>query len=166
MRLTILLGTSTSIGALAIALLPAPAHGGPDCNSCKPSSATWDWKANGYQLGSDAETAKKAALEAGTQSACDKAAPFLAKNPVKCKAGCDGGDVTQTCKPREEPKCTHGTYDSDKGMWTFICRKTRQGHKDAPACDEARATAMPGWGMCDVKVRSLKERDCAAPGCG
>ena len=150
---------------LGVALLPRPAHSGPDCDSCQPSRATWDWKANGYQLGKDAAAAKAAALADGTKAACDKSAPFLANNPVKCKAGCEPGEVTDRCEPREEPKCTHGTHDSDKGMWMFICRKTRQGKKDTPACDEARAAAMPGWGMCDVKVRAVKERACTAPGC-
>jgi hypothetical protein len=150
---------------LAATLVPRPAQSGPDCDSCKPAKAHWDWKANGYQLGDDADAAEAAATESGRKSACDKAEPYVAKNPVKCKAGCEPGEVTQKCEPREEPKCRKGTFDSDEGMWKFVCRKTRQGDKDAPSCDAARAKAAPGWSMCDVKVRAVKERACTAPGC-
>lgn len=158
---------STILGGLCLttALIPSPAQGGPDCDSCKPAKAHWDWKANGYELGGDANGAEAAATEAGTKSACDKAEPYVAKSPLKCKTGCEPGEVTERCEPREEPKCRKGTYESDAGMWKFVCRKTRQGKKDAPPCDEARAEASPGWAMCDVKVRAVRERACAAPGC-
>jgi len=166
--------TSLPIGilgaTLGLALFPSSATtaapvDGKNCDACKPSKAHWDWKANGYQLGADAEAAETAARQAGTKTACDKSAPFLANNPVKCKPGCEPGEVSNRCEPRQEPKCTSGTYDSDHGMWMFVCRKTRQGKKDAPACDAARQKASPGWGMCDVKVRAVKERACTAPGC-
>ena len=154
---------------LGLALLPVPPHAdaltGEDCDACKPVLAHWDWKANGYELGPDADAAEAAATEAGRVTACDKSAPFLANRKLTCKPGCDVGELTERCQPREEPKCTSGTAENDAGMWMFVCRKTRQGKKGAPPCDDDLRKKQPGWGMCDVKVRAEKSRACRAPGC-
>ena len=162
-----LVGLAGATAGLALVPTASPpsAQAGEDCDACKPSVAHWDWKANGYRLGADADAAKAAATEAGREAACEKSAPFLAGNAVKCKPGCEAGDVSERCEAREEPKCTSGTHDGDAGMWMFVCRKTRQGQKDAPACDEALQQKLPGWGMCDEKVRAHKTRACVAPGC-
>ncbi|MCA9618893.1 MAG: hypothetical protein KC731_07725 [Myxococcales bacterium] len=166
MRLRHLGGALGLATLVVIAILPAvpPAWGGPDCDHCKPTVAIWDWKGNGYALGGDAEAAGKAALEDGRAYACDKAAPYLEKNPVKCKGGCTDGEVSQTCAVHGEPKCTQGTAESDDGMWLFICRKARQKNPDAPACDAETKKSHPGWGMCDVPVRAEKTRTCDCPG--
>lgn len=154
---------------VGLALVPVTPSASPltgeDCEACKPAVAHWDWKANGYHLGVDAEAAEAAATEAGRESACDKTKPYLAGNQVACKPGCEAGDLVESCKARKEPKCTSGTHESDAGMWMFVCRKTRQNDEDAPACDEALQKKLPGWGMCDVNVRAEKRRACHAPGC-
>lgn len=167
LRTPMILGLAgTTVGLALVPSSPAETPlDGQDCDACKPSVAHWDWKANGYQLGADAASAKAAATEAGRTTACEKSAPFLAGNAVKCKPGCEAGDVSESCEPREEPKCTSGTHESDAGMWMFVCRKTRQGDEDAPPCDAELQKRLPGWGMCDVKVRAEKSRACTAPGC-
>jgi len=154
--------------ATGLGLLVTPAAGDPPspCDRCKPATAAWDWKANGYAVGPDANAALETAKGEAIASGCKTSAKYLVNRKLKCKFGCRAGELADACEPSEEPKCTKGRYQDDRSMWMFVCRKYRSGKPDAPQCDDATAQLSPGYGMCDVHVRATKTLDCAAPDCG
>jgi hypothetical protein len=96
------------------------------CNKCQPAAAAWDWKANGYALGADAASAQDGAKQDSIASGCKTAAKYIEGRRLSCKAGCDAGALEETCDASQAPSCQQGSYTSDKGMWTFVCRKVRQ----------------------------------------
>jgi len=148
-----------------VALAAGPAGGQDDpCLRCKDSVAAWDWKANGYALGEDAEAALTGAREGATQSACDTAKGYL-RGSLACKGSCeaDPAGPTEGCEPAKEPLCQQGSYERNKGMWTFVCRKTRG---EGETCDAKRAEAHPNYAMCDVTVKAEKRLSCRHPACG
>ncbi len=155
------------LAAVGVAAFVSSADGQPTppCDRCKPADASWDWKANGYAVGDDGDSALAAAKQGAIDSGCATSQTYLAATKLKCKAGCDAGEESTQCAPSKEPKCMQGSYDSDKGMWTFVCRKFYANKPDAPACDEAEAKRHPGYGMCDVHVRMVRSLACSAPDC-
>jgi len=153
-----------ALGAVvALATLPAGGQDDP-CARCKETVVAWDWKANGYALGEDAEAALASARDGATKSACDTAFGYL-KRDLKCRGACqaDPAGPSQDCKPAKEPLCQQGSYEKNPGLWTFVCRKTRQ---QGETCDEARAESHPSYAMCDVSVKAEKRLSCRHPQCG
>jgi hypothetical protein len=140
-------------------------RGDADCAKCKARPAEWSWKANGYALAADAAAGMKLAKERATIDACDTAAKHLTGRKIACPAGCAEGAIEERCEPDKKPKCTSGTYDSDKGMWKFVCRKVHQHMRTEDPCTDEHAKTTPGFGMCDVNVKAHKSRVCGDPKC-
>lgn len=150
--------------ASALSLVPQAGQAGEPCDKCKPKQASWDWKANGYALAASAEDALKGSLEKAKAEGCGRAEAFLKPRKLSCSFGCSGGEVETTCKQSKEPLCTTGTFQQDAGMWKFVCRKMAKKGQQIDCSDE-RAAKEPGYAMCDVKVRMLKQRPCHDPAC-
>ncbi len=145
----------------AFAVTAHPVQGKPkgDHARCKPRTAHWQWKANGYAVGSSAEAAAKAAA---LGSACAQSKKYLAPRKLTCRPGCTPGEVTESCGERKPPDCLTGTHAENRGMWQFVCRKMVG--KEAPQkCTDEAAKEQPGYGMCDVKVTATRQRACTAP---
>ena len=135
------------------------------CTRCKDKSASWDWKANGYALASTADEALALAEKRATDAACTKSGTYLDAQKLKCSGGCNEGEVSTACAPSKKPGCNTGTYDKNKGMWTFVCRKHYQDAEDKPGCDKKEAEKNPGYTMCDVSVRAVRTLPCTHPDC-
>ncbi|MBW2454672.1 MAG: hypothetical protein JRI68_09180 [Deltaproteobacteria bacterium] len=150
----------------AFALTAHPVQGKPDggCARCKPRTAYWQWKANGYAVGLSAEAAEKKATEAAIDSACEQSKKYLAPRKLTCRPGCTPGEITESCGERKPPECLTGTHAENRGMWQFVCRKMH-GKEALQKCTDAAAKEQPGYGMCDVKVTATKQRACTAPDC-
>lgn len=140
-------------------------QGSDPCKRCKDKTAQWDWKANGYALGASADEALDLAKTRATDSACEKSASYLDAQKLKCSATCKAGETENTCAPSKEPGCNTGTYDKNKGMWTFVCRKHYEGVENKPSCDKDEAKRNPGYTMCDVSVRAVRTLSCTHPDC-
>lgn len=155
---------SATIGLFAIVTMTANAAGKPKppCERCEPKEAAWDWKANGYALGSDLDDAKANALADGKRRACERSADYLAPRKLKCRYSCNAGEISNICEPSHTPRCSAGTYEGDNGMWMFVCRKALGRAGD---CSVEGATKSPSWGTCDVNVRAIKRLDCRHPEC-
>ena len=149
----------------ALALAPRSSTGQPadPCTRCQPAEAEWGWKANGYAVAATPEEARTLAQTRATDSACKQSEKYLAPQKLRCKHGCDPGEVSQSCAPSKEPACTHGTHADKRDMWTFVCRKFHQ--DDGIACDDAEAQKSPGFSMCDVSTKAVKSLACAHPDC-
>lgn len=159
------LGACTLALGAVVALAAVPAGGQDDpCARCKDTVAAWDWKANGYALGEDAEAALASARDGATESACKTAYGYL-KADLKCRGAChaDPAGATQDCEPAKEPLCQQGSHEKNPGMWTFVCRKTRE---KGETCDAERAKTHPNYAMCDVSVKAQKRLSCRHPECG
>ena len=152
---------ASGFGVVVLASLPAQGRDDP-CTRCAPAVAAWEWKANGYALGTAGDATEEAARGQATETACAKAEGLL-EGTLKCRGACrpDPEGPTQRCAPGATPMCRRGSYEDDRGLWTFVCRKTKKGD----GCDAARAEAEPYFAMCDVKVKAEKELACRHPEC-
>ena len=159
--------TASVLAAALVGVAVQPVHGKPDdpCKQCKPSKAEWGWKANGYALGVDADAAKAAARQQAIDSACKASNKYLDPQKLPCRRGCNDGGVETSCEPTKKQGCSTGTYDDNKGMWMFVCRKEKQVTDSKVSCDTDEAAKRPGWSMCDVGVTAVKQRTCVHPDC-
>ncbi len=135
------------------------------CNRCKNAKGEWSWKANGYALAATADGALTLAKSRATDGACKKSATYLDAQKLKCKGNCTAGELQNECKPSKTPGCNSGTYEENKGMWTFICRKHYEGAESKPSCDKEEAKKNPGYTMCDVSVKAIRTLVCTHPDC-
>ncbi len=163
-KTTMTIAVLAGVIASAVLTLPRASHADPPCDHCKSVSASWDWKANGYAVAAAADAAHQHAFDSALSAACERSAGFLKGRKLGCKFGCVGGDITTSCAPSKKPGCTSGTFSDDPGMWRFVCRKTAK-RRQRVDCSDERAAKEPGYGMCDVKVRMVKERSCHDPKC-
>ncbi len=135
------------------------------CTRCKPARAEWGWKANGYALGSAPDDALALAKQRAQDSACAKSATYLDANKLACKGSCKAGETATVCEPDKEPGCTSGTYEQNKGMWTFVCRKAYENAENKPSCDKEEAAKNPAYTTCDVSVKAVRTLACKHPDC-
>lgn len=135
------------------------------CDRCKPAKAEWSWKANGYATGATPEAALALAKQQATDSACKKSATYLDANKLSCKGSCEAGDIDNVCAPDKTPGCNSGTYEENKGMWTFVCRKQNESAQEKVSCDKEEAAKKPGYTMCDVSVKAVRTLACTHPDC-
>ena len=131
----------------------------PVKNRCTPTPAVWSWKANGYALHDDAAKAEALAKQRATDDACARSRKHLEGRKLKCPAACKQHGVEEACEVQKE-KCTKGTYEGQKGMWKFVCRKVHQKVKGEDPCTEQHAKSHPGFGMCDIGVKASKAPTC------
>jgi hypothetical protein len=137
---------------------------GDPCERCKPKTAHWQWKANGYAVGASPASAETSAKQAALQSACEQSKKYLAPRKLTCRPGCTPGEISESCSPSKPPECLTGTYADNRGMWQFVCRKMH-GKQALSHCGDDAAKEQPGYGMCDTSVTAQKTRSCAPPGC-
>lgn len=154
------------VGSLVVAgASTSNGQGSDPCTRCVPAKGEWSWKANGYAVAATAEEALETAKGRATKSACDTSATYLDAQKLKCKGSCQGGDISNACEPSKTPGCNSGTYEENKGMWTFVCRKSYEGVDSKPSCDKDEAAKHPGYTMCDVSVTAVRTLACTHPDC-
>ncbi len=163
-RSVVHLAAAVLVPALALTTHPVQGQPGDPCDRCKPKTAHWQWKANGYAVGATAEAAEASAKRAAIDSACEQSKKYLAPRKLTCRPGCTPGEVTQSCRESKAPQCLKGTYSDNRGMWQFVCRKMH-GKQALSQCGEDAAKEQPGYGMCDASVTASKTRPCAPPDC-
>jgi len=163
-RLFVFLATAAFLPAFALIAPPVQGKPAAGCDRCKPRTAHWQWKANGYAVGATAAEAEQTAQQAARDSACEQSKKYLAPRKLTCRPGCTPGAVTERCTERKPPECLTGTHAENRGMWQFVCRKMH-GKEAVQQCTDAAASEQPGYGMCDVSVTATKQRACTAPDC-
>jgi hypothetical protein len=131
---------------------------------CKAQSSAWDWKANGYAVADSEASAKTAAIEHALSHGCRESYKYLDGTKLKCKSGCTAGQEARECKPKADPGCNGGSYERDKDMWMFVCRKAK-GPAAKTACDATAAAAAPFFSMCDVAIKATATLPCSDPKC-
>ncbi len=145
----------------ASALMPAARA---ECKACRSQSADWDWKANGYALADSADAARAAGVADALGRGCPEAYRYLDAKKLTCAAGCTAGERTRACTPKSDPQCTGGSYEKEKDMWLFVCRKAK-GAAANTGCDAAAAAATPFFAMCDAQIKAVSALPCNAPAC-
>jgi hypothetical protein len=148
-------------GGAVSALVPAARA---ECKACKAQAADWDWKANGYALADSADAARAAGVANAIARGCPEAYRYLDAKKLACAAGCTAGEKTRECAPKGDPPCTGGSYEKEKDMWLFVCRKAK-GAASKDGCDAAAAAATPFFAMCDAQLKATDTLPCNAPAC-